>query len=122
MYDNLPFFLRRNEYKRNEKELILGSRLNASKIIAQTTGRSSGRSHAATWLICDEADYIAGIEEIYKAALFTISATKGKIIVLSTPNLHGSWFQRMVHGAKHKQNGFTLIEGYWNTIPWRDQS
>jgi len=48
MYDNLPFFLRRAEYKRNEKELVLGSRLNASKIIAQTTGRSSGRSHAAT--------------------------------------------------------------------------
>lgn len=48
MYDNLPFFLRRAEYKRNEKELILGNKLNASKIIAQTTGRSSGRSHAAT--------------------------------------------------------------------------
>jgi hypothetical protein len=48
MYDNLPFFLRRTEYKRNEKELILGSRLNASKIIAQTTGKSSGRSHSAT--------------------------------------------------------------------------
>lgn len=90
MYDNLPFFLRRNEYKRNEKELVLGAKLNSSKIIAQTTGRSSGRSHAATWLICDEADYINGIEEIYKAALFTIAATKGKIIVLSTPNLHGS--------------------------------
>jgi hypothetical protein len=48
MYDNLPFFLRRSEYKRNEKELILGNRMNASKIIAQTSGRQSGRSHAAT--------------------------------------------------------------------------
>ena len=121
MYDNLPFFLRRNEYKRNEKELVLGAKLNSSKIIAQTTGRSSGRSHAATWLICDEADYINGIEEIYKAALFTIAATKGKIIVLSTPNLHGSQFQRMVKGAKEKQNGFTLIEGEQQCIPWRTQ-
>jgi hypothetical protein len=111
MYDNLPFFLRRVEYKRNEKELV-----------AQTTGRSSGRSHAATWLICDEADYIQGIDEIYKAAMFTIAATKGKIIVLSTPNMHGSWFQRMVKGARDKQNGFTLIEGYWHTIPWRTQA
>lgn len=28
----------------------------------------------------------------------------------------------MVKGAKNKQNGFTLIEGYWYTIPWRDQA
>lgn len=121
MYDNLPFFLRRIEYKRNEKELQLGTKMNASKIIAQTTGKSSGRSHAATQLICDEADYIQSIEDIYKAALFTIAATKGKIIVLSTPNMHGSWFQRMVKGAKNKENGFALIEGYQFTIPWRTQ-
>lgn len=122
MVDNLPFFLRRSEYKRNEKELALGNRLNASKIIAQTTGRSSGRSHAATQLICDEADYIMGVEEIFKAASFTITATKGKIVVLSTPNMHGSQFQKMVKGAKNKENGFTLIEGYWQTIPQRDQA
>ena len=48
MVDNLPFFLRRNEYKRNEKEISLGGKMNASKVIAQTSGRQSGRSHAAT--------------------------------------------------------------------------
>jgi len=90
MLDSLPFFLRRTEMKRNEKQLALGNRRNSSKIIAQTSGKQSGRSQSATWLICDEADYIEGIESIYKAALFTISATKGKMIILSTPNLYGS--------------------------------
>jgi len=48
MYNQLPFFLRRAIDKNNEKELILGNKLNSSKIIVQTTGKSSGRSHAAT--------------------------------------------------------------------------
>jgi hypothetical protein len=48
MYHNLPFFLRRNCYKLNEKEIILGNKMNGSKIIAQTSGRQSGRSHSAT--------------------------------------------------------------------------
>jgi hypothetical protein len=90
MYNQLPFFLRRVIYKNNEKELSLGSDRNASKIIVQTTGKSSGRSHAATWILFDEADYIQGINDIYRAASFAVAATKGKFIVLSTPNLYDS--------------------------------
>jgi hypothetical protein len=48
MYDSLPFFLKRTALKRNEKQLILGSPRNSSKINAQTAGRQSGRSQAAT--------------------------------------------------------------------------
>jgi hypothetical protein len=48
MYDSLPFFLKRTEMKRNEKQLILGNKRNASKINAQTSGRQSGRSQSAT--------------------------------------------------------------------------
>jgi hypothetical protein len=48
MYDNLPFFLKRVALKRNEKQLILGSPRNSSKINAQTAGRQSGRSQSAT--------------------------------------------------------------------------
>ena len=124
MYDSLPFFLKRVELKRNEKELVLGGRRNSSKIIAQTSGRQSGRSQAATQLIADEADYIEGIESIYKAALFTLAATKGKLIVLSTPNLYGSWFYNMIDSARKKGkegSGFRLIEGPQNSIPYRDQ-
>jgi hypothetical protein len=35
--------------------------------------------------------------------------------------MHGSWFQRMVAGAKNKKNGFKLVSGEWYKIPWRDQ-
>lgn len=121
MYDNLPFFLRRKVYKRNEKELSIGTKLNASTMLVQTSGKSSGRSHSATWLITDEADFIQGIEDIYRAALPAISATKGKMIVLSTPNLWGSWFHGMVKGAESGENGFTLIPGEWWRIPYRDK-
>lgn len=119
MYNQLPFFLRRTVNKNNEKELILGGKLNSSKIIVQTTGKSSGRSHSATQILFDEADYIQGISDIYRASAPAISATRGKFIVLSTPNLHGSQFHKMVMGAKKKTNGFTLIEGNWQTIPQR---
>ena len=61
MINNLPFFLRRSEYKQNEKEVALGGKMNASKVIAQTSGRQSGRSHSATQLVCDESDQIMGI-------------------------------------------------------------
>lgn len=128
MYDNLPFFLRRTAIKRNEKQLTLGNRINNSKIVAQTAGRQSGRSQSATQLIADEADYIEGIESIYKAALFTIAATKGKIIVLSTPNIFGSQFYKMIRSAKevdengNTKSGFTLVEGPQDSIPYRDEA
>lgn len=119
MRDNLPFFLRRKEYVNNEKELSLGNNLNRSQIIVQTSGKSSGRSHAATQIILDEADYIMGVENIYRAAAPATSSSGGKIIVLSTPNIHGSQFHNMVKGAEENKNGFKLIKGAWQSIPQR---
>ena len=120
MYYNLPFFLRRKERKNNEKSLALGSNTNSSEIKVQTSGKKSGRSHAATYLILDEADYIDNIEDIQRAAQFTLAATNGKAIVLSTPNMFGSWFYKMVQGAREGKNNFVLIEGHWRSIPQRD--
>jgi hypothetical protein len=42
------------------------------------------------------------------------------MIVLSTPNLYGSWFYKMVQNAKKKGfagSGFRLVVGAWDTIP-----
>jgi len=64
MYVNLPFFLRRKEFKNNEKTLALGNQLNSSTIKVQTSGKKSGRSHSATILVLDEAEFIDNIEEI----------------------------------------------------------
>ena len=121
MYVNLPFFLRRKEFKNNEKTLALGNQLNSSTIKVQTSGKKSGRSHSATILVLDEAEFIDNIEEIQKASQFTLSATNGKAIVLSTPNIQGSQFYRMVQGAKKGTNGFVLVEGHQKSIPWRDE-
>ena len=90
MYINLPFYLRRKDYKNNEKTLALGNATNYSQIKVQTSGRKSGRSHSATFLILDEAEFIDNIQDIWKAAQFTLSATNGKAIVLSTPNMYDS--------------------------------
>jgi hypothetical protein len=46
------------------------------------------------------------------------------MIVLSTPNLYGSWFYNQIQSVRKKGfkgSGFRLIEGAWDTIPYRDQ-
>ena len=120
-YENLPFFLKRKKLKDNEGEFGLGNEVNASYIYAKTSGRKSGRSISATQLILDEAEFIDGIHELQSAAAPTLSATRGKAIVLSTPQMHGSWFFNLVKSAKENKTDQKVVYGYWKFFEDRNE-
>ena len=121
MYNSLPFFLKRRKKIDRESKLELGSISSSSSITSLTSGKNTGRSASATQLILDEAEFIKNIEELYAAAYPTLSATGGKIIILSTPYQYGSQFYNMVVAAEEKRNGFILIKGHQKDIPGRDE-
>lgn len=120
-YENLPIFLRRKKLKDNEGEFALGDIKNASYVIAKTSGRKSGRSISATQLILDEAEFIDGIEDLQAAAAPTLSATRGKAIVLSTPQLHGSQFYNLIKSAENGKNDQQIVKGYQQLFEDRDE-
>lgn len=119
MYINLPFFMRRSIYKDNMGQFALGNKYNFSSIEVKTSGKRSGRSIAATWLILDEAEFILNIDELQSAAAPTLSSTKGKCIVLSTPYEYKSQFYDLVSESLNSDT-WKLVIGHQSFIPGRD--
>lgn len=123
MYINLPFFLRRSIYKDNMSQFSLGNKYNYSSIEVKTSGKRSGRSVAATQLVLDEAEFINDVDSLWAAAAPTLSSTKGKCIVLSTPQKQKSWFYNLVNNIVEEiSSEWKLVVGHWSFIPNRDSN
>lgn len=82
-----------------------------SKLCFYTPEAARGKS--ATYIIIDEAAFIEGMEEHWKA-MYPVIATGGNIEVISTVNGLGNWYETMYHEAQAGQNFFHIIEiDYW---------
>lgn len=80
-----PRFLKQNKYS---LEFVGGG-----SIICQPATKKAGRGIAATLVILDESAWQLYAREIFTAILPTLSTTRGRLIVLSTPNGTGNLFQ-----------------------------
>jgi len=103
--------------KDNETEFTLS---NGSQIMASSTSSDSGRSEALSLLVIDEAAFVDGLDDMWKAIGPTL-ARGGRCIALSTPNGVGNWFHKMYTQAVDMQNDFHPIRLHWSVHPEQDQ-
>jgi len=94
---------------------------NGSQLHASPTSDSGGRGEALSLLIVDEAAFIPGFSELWKAILPTVSEG-GKVIVISTPNGASGQYYDIYTGAESGRNQFNPIKITWDMHPDRDQS
>lgn len=123
MYKNLPQFMqtpiingRTNEY--GSSSLIEFD--NGSFIESIPTSPEAGRSEALTLLVIDEAAMVRWANEVYAAALPTLS-TGGAAIINSTPRGIGGFYHGQWVDAINGVNGLNPIRLYWYMHPERDQ-
>lgn len=70
---------------------------------------SAARSKALTYLIVDEAAFIQGMDDHWKAMYPTLAAG-GNCIVISTVNGIGNWYEETYTKAQDKKNQFHIID------------
>jgi len=95
---------------------------NNSQIIAIPTSADAGRSYAITFLVIDEAAHIENFEELWTGLLPTLSATKGKAVLISSPLGVGTLYHQIWQGAVDGTNDFKAIELPWQVRPDRDEA
>jgi hypothetical protein len=108
--DNLPDWI----YDANKAEITKHEKYFGdveSKICFYTPEAARGKS--ASMIIIDEAAFIPGMNDHWKA-MYPVVATGGKINVVSTVNGLGNWYEEMYHGAQANENFFNVIDiDYW---------
>jgi len=102
---NLPPWMQPEMSKDNEHE----------KIFSRTNGTlefftpEAARSRSLTYLIIDEAAFIKGMDEHWRAMYPTVAAG-GRTIIISTVNGYGNWYEEMFHAAQQGKNQFHVID------------
>lgn len=86
-----------------------------SKIVSLTASSETGRSFSGTHLIFDECAFALYAREIYQAASPTISATNGRVTVISTPKGRENLFYDLHKNAD--DYGFTTFQFEWWYCP-----
>ena len=82
-----------------------------SKICFFTPEAARGKS--ASLIIIDEAAFISGMNDHWKA-MYPVVATGGSINVVSTVNGLGNWYEETYHAAQARENFFNVIDiDYW---------
>lgn len=121
MYERLPLFIRIVDPKtKNKTEFELG---NGSRIKAESTEKSSGRSEAVSLLVIDEAAHVENLggDDGLWTGIYPTLSTGGSCIAISTPNGVGNWYHEMCMGAMNGENEFHLTKLMWDVHPERDQ-
>lgn len=120
MFDSLPAWLVVPVLNAESVKYLKFS--NNSQIIAIPTSADAGRSYAITFLVIDEAAHIENFPELWTGLLPTLSATKGKAVLISSPLGVGSLYHQIWQGAVEGTNGFHPIELPWQVRPDRDEA
>lgn len=122
MYRNLPDHLKIQIVNGRGKDLGTATEMefsNGSIISSIPTTEDAGRSEALSLLVIDEAAIIRWANQIWAAALPTLS-TGGSAIVNSTPYGVGNWFHKLWVEACSGGNEFNPIRLRWQMHPERD--
>lgn len=123
MYKNLPPYLRTPIINGRTNEYGSSSLMefdNGSFIESIPTSPEAGRSEALTLLVIDEAAMVRWANDVYAAALPTLS-TGGSAIINSTPRGIGGFYHSQWVDAISGVNGLNPLRLYWDMHPERDQ-
>lgn len=124
MYKNLPPYLQTPIINGRATEYGSTSLMefnNGSFIESVPTSPEAGRSESLTLLVIDEAAMVRWANEVWAAALPTLS-TGGAAIINSTPKGIGNFYHSQWVDAISGGNGFNPIRLYWEMHPERDEN
>lgn len=90
---------------------------NGSWMQAKASSPDAGRGDSLTMLILDETAFIKDDQDIWMGAGMALSATKGKCIMISTPNGTGNLYHKTWVQAVNKDNDFNALTVHWTQNP-----
>ena len=112
---NTPQWLQPESILLNNKRKLVFS--NGSWVQAKASSPDAGRGDSLTMLVLDETAFIKDAEAIWMAAGMALSATKGKCIMISTPNGTGNLYHKTWVGGTKKENDFYPLTVHWTENP-----
>lgn len=132
IFDNLPSWMKPAVFKRTEKVLWFGKRVQYesdevkglnSRIDAIPSSKAAGSSRSLNLLILDEAAKIEYARTIWKSALPALAATDGHAIQISTATLEptGDFFEEIWHESVAEKNNFKNYFIPFNAFPGRNR-
>lgn len=124
MYKNLPWFLQTPIINGRPGEFGSATEMqfsNGSVIESIPTSEQAGRSESLSLLVIDEAAAVRWANQIWAAALPTLS-TGGSAIINSTPLGVGGFYHKNWVDAIQGTNGINPIRLYWDMHPDRDMN
>jgi len=98
--------------KTNERET---TNANGARIMSLAAGAETGRSFSATHLIFDEMAFAQYADDIWQAASPTLSRTRGRATIISTPKGRANLFAQIFEKQDHM--GFTIFNYGWWDVP-----
>lgn len=113
--ENTPVWLQPDSIVTNNQTKLEFS--NNSWVEAKASSPNAGRGDSLTMLVLDETAFIKDAEAIWMAAGMALSATKGKCIMISTPNGTGSLYHKTWVGSMKKENDFVPLTVHWTQNP-----
>lgn len=122
MYKNLPWFLQTPIVNGRPGEFGSATEIqfcNGSVIESIPTSEQAGRSESLSLLVIDEAAAVRWANQIWAAALPTLS-TGGSAIINSTPLGVGGFYHKNWVDAIQGTNGINPIRLHWDMHPDRD--
>ena len=124
MYKNLPWYLQTPIVNGRPGEFGSATEIqfsNGSVIESIPTSEQAGRSESLSLLVIDEAVAVRWANQIWAAALPTLS-TGGSAIINSTPLGVGGFYHKNWVEAVQGTNGINPIRLYWDMHPDRDMA
>lgn len=119
-YEHIPLWMQQGVIEWNKHSLELE---NGSKIVADSTSSSAGRSGSHNIVVLDEFAFVptALADDFLKSIAPTISSgANTKLLVISTPQGHNMFYKMWTH-AIEKINNFVPFEIHWSNVPGRDE-
>lgn len=86
-----------------------------AKITSLAASKETGRSFSSTHLIFDEMAFAEYADDIWQAASPTLSRTRGRATIISTPKGRANLFYRIFEAQDHM--GFTVFNYGWWDVP-----
>ena len=112
---NTPtWLLPEEEIKNNESYLEYS---NNSFVKALASSAQAGRGESLTLLVLDEVAFIENADDIKAGALMAVSQTKGKTIMVSTPNGTNNLYYETWKNALKDENNFNKQIVHWKDNP-----
>jgi len=113
--DNTPAWLRPEDTPTNNQSKLEFS--NKSWVEAKASSPNAGRGESLTMLVLDETAFIKDDAAIWMGAGMALSATKGKCIMISTPNGASGLYHETWLGAINRKNDFNNLSVHWTQNP-----